>query len=809
MTDRRDVMISSTARDLPDHRTQAKAAIEQCGAVALVMENLPASPNDAITDSLKLVDEAEYYVGIFAHRYGYVPDSPRNPDRISITEMEYRRAVERNIPRLIFLVGDGHDPLPEDESPDGAAKLRKLKDHLQTTYVVNFFTSPEDLRGHVLHALIELLGFNVRHQPPPLPDPGTLPDVGTLPPGSRVMMGRNPNFVGREDDLRALAQSLLYSADDAKAVITPAAAATGSGGIGKTQLALEFAHRYGRYFTGVHWINLLGHTEADPDPLTFRAEIAVCGRQMDLPNFPAEQPEQVRVTLAAWGQTAPRLVILDNVENPAVVGALLPRLERLRVLVTSRWGEAGDWRALGVDACGLDVLPRPRSRELLRRLAPHLESVPNAELDRLCARLGDYPLALDLAGRYLHDMRRVGLSVADYLKKLDETNPLEHSSLRGWAAQQQYVNPTQHDMDVAATFRLSWEKVDNPLAARLFRACGYLAPSVAIPPDLLRRLAENDVEALAGALRQLSAYGLLAPDPTGDAQLVIHPLLADFARGLDAEADDSALPALAGALSGASYEANETGLPAQFEPLRPHLEAAAPHVESAGLENAGMLWNSLGYHLDMVADLAGARAHYERALRIVEGVLGAEHPNVATLINNLGSVLQDLGDLAGARAHYERALRIVEKVLGPEHPNVATTVNNLGLVLKALGDLAGARDAFDRALRIDAAAFGPDHPNVATDVNNLGLVLKALGDLAGARAAYERALRIDEAAFGPDHPNVARDVNNLAGVFYAEGDLAGARDAFDRALRILVQFLPPDHPYITNLRGKLAALDDD
>jgi tetratricopeptide (TPR) repeat protein len=88
-------------------------------------------------------------------------------------------------------------------------------------------------------------------------------------------------------------------------------------------------------------------------------------------------------------------------------------------------------------------------------------------------------------------------------------------------------------------------------------------------------------------------------------------------------------------------------------------------------------------------------------------------------VNNLGSVLRDLGDLAGARAHLERALRIDEAAYGPNHPTVAFEGNNLGYVLWELGDLAGARTYYERALRIFAAAYGPDHPNTRIVADNL------------------------------------------------------------------------------------------
>jgi hypothetical protein len=99
------VMISSTARDLPAHRKEVMDACLRQGLFPMMMEHLPASDSEAISASIKMVDEAEIYLGVFAHRYGYVP---RGHD-ISVTEMEYNRAVERKIPRLLRWLSYGED----------------------------------------------------------------------------------------------------------------------------------------------------------------------------------------------------------------------------------------------------------------------------------------------------------------------------------------------------------------------------------------------------------------------------------------------------------------------------------------------------------------------------------------------------------------------------------------------------------------------------------------------------------------------------------------------------------------------------
>jgi Domain of unknown function (DUF4062) len=148
-------MISSTARDLPEHRKEVLDACLRMGMFPMMMEHLPASDTEAIMASLRLVGDADIYIGVFAHRYGYVPQE-NNPQQLSITEMEYNRAVERGIPRLVFLMDKAH-PITADavERGEGASKLVNLKKRIETESVVNYFKSPADLRAHVINSLVQ------------------------------------------------------------------------------------------------------------------------------------------------------------------------------------------------------------------------------------------------------------------------------------------------------------------------------------------------------------------------------------------------------------------------------------------------------------------------------------------------------------------------------------------------------------------------------------------------------------------------------------------------------------------------------
>jgi hypothetical protein len=147
-------MISSTAQDLWIHR---KAVMDACLSLDVfpsMMEHMPATDADAIDASLKMVDGADVYIGIFANRYGYMPEGYD----ISITEMEYQRAIKRGIPTLIFLIDGQHPPITgEDEPSQNMAKLHAIKENLKKAHVVNFFKSPDDLRANVMKSLLRTL----------------------------------------------------------------------------------------------------------------------------------------------------------------------------------------------------------------------------------------------------------------------------------------------------------------------------------------------------------------------------------------------------------------------------------------------------------------------------------------------------------------------------------------------------------------------------------------------------------------------------------------------------------------------------
>jgi hypothetical protein len=230
-----------------------------------------------------------------------------------------------------------------------------------------------------------------------------VPAPALLPRGARMALRPNPLFVGRHADLQWLAVALKES---------QVAAVTGWGGVGKTQVAVEFVHRYGQFFGGgVFWLSFA--TAAGVS-----AEVATCGGpghlglRLDCGGLALE--DQGRLVLAAWQDGRPRLLVFDNCEAPDLLAQWRPLSGPCRVLVTSR--RAAWPRVLAVRPVPLDVLSREASVALLRQDRDDLSGAAS-DRDAIADELGNLPLALHFAGSVLARYRDA-LTPAEYLVQL-------------------------------------------------------------------------------------------------------------------------------------------------------------------------------------------------------------------------------------------------------------------------------------------------------------------------------------------------------------------------------------------------------
>ena len=572
-----------------------------------------------------------------------------------------------------------------------------------------------------------------------------VPDIIALTPPHHIPWGRNRLFTGRAEHLAWLDEQLNQEGHEAAA-----AAVTGLGGVGKTQLALEQCYRHLGDFELVQWLR------AD-NALTLAGEMAELAYRLGLARRSVTDQSLLRQRVLDWLHSSGRrwLLVFDNADNiePAELAPWLPKLGRGASLITSR---NPNWQRLA-PTLRLDGFTEAEALDFLGRRDADADDTA-----RLAQLLGYLPLALEHARAYLET---TGSAPAEYAA-LFET---ERQAL--WAEAE--VPPDYEQRTITTTWEMAFNQArQTPGAAALLNLCCFLAPED-IPLELIKTAAEaetGELKPLAASQLKLNAaiailrrYALLTRE--GDA-LSLHPLVQTVAR-------DRMPPKTAHTWAEATVDLLKAAWPFdQYDletwpasaRLLPHLLAVIAAADQQNLEttDAAFLNNeAASYFYFVTADYTAIRPYLERALAIDEKALGPDHPSVATDLNNLGMLLQDTGDLAAARPYLERALAIDEKALGPDHPSVATDLNNLGMLLKDTGDYDAARPYMERTLTIAEKALGPDHPHVAAANNNLGRLLQATGDLAAARPYMERALAIFEASLGPDHPNTAAVRDNL------------------------------------------------
>jgi tetratricopeptide (TPR) repeat protein len=620
-----------------------------------------------------------------------------------------------------------------------------------------------------------------RTRPPgkrPFPSQGTPAGACRYPGRVPAIFGvpaRNPNFTGRKERLNVLRG--LLRARQVGAVIQ-ASAIHGLGGVGKTQLAIEYAHRYAADYDLVWWVPA-------ELPLAIPGRLAALALRLGLPQLD-DQEAQLSVLFDELARRERWLLIYDNAEQPRDLVPYRPPAGSGHVLVTSR---NPAWGAMAT-LLEVEALPRAEALAFLRARTDAEEAAAN----ELAETLGDLPLALEQAAAYLEQTRT---SVPDYLGLLEERTGelLELGEL------------PDHPDTVATTWALSLAQAqaETPAAKDLLALCAFLAPDdiprrllpehAALLPEALQRAAADRL-AYNRVVGALSRYSLVTA--TQDS-LALHRLVQAWARARLDRHDQQHWAAVAVQLVWAAFppDADDPETFPTCARLLPHALAAADQASRLAADPRGTagLLTEVGAYLWRRVEPGQAWHLFERALAIFETQLGPDHPDTARSLNNLGNALRLRGELPAARAYYERALAIFETRLGPDHPDTARCLNNLGAVLGGLEELSAARDAHQRAQHILEARLGAHDLDTTRNLDNLGLVLRRLGQLDVARDAHQRALAIREARLGPNHPDVARSLDNLGLVLRRLGQLDAARNVHQRALTIREARLAPDHPH--------------
>ena len=613
-----------------------------------------------------------------------------------------------------------------------------------------------------------------------------------LPAIWNIPYRRNPFFIGRDEilsDLHAQLQS-----GQATALSQSPHAISGLGGIGKTQIATEYAYRYHQEYDAVFW----AHAESKE---VLSSSYDTIAELLHLPERNQKQ-EMIIQAVKTWLQTHGKwLLILDNVDDLAMVQSFVPPTQGGHMLLTTR--------ALAMGGFALNMNVDEFNDEqgalfLLRRatiIGPNVSleqvSIENRQLStRITHKLGGLPLALDQAGAYLEE---TGMSLEQYMQvyQFHRTDLLKK---RGGFV-------SDHPEAVATTWSLSFRGVKEKslAAAELLQFCAYLAPD-AIDEEIIIQGASfmgpvlspvaTDLFLLNQAIEVLRAYSLVRRDLKAST-LSIHRLVQVVLH-------DEMAPETATQWKQRAVSAISTSLPkieqwSTWEARLPHALICVDWIkqEQMTFPAAVHLLKLTGLYLSTRARYAQAQSLLEQALVIDEQVGGPEQIAVAIDLNNLGSLYWEQGKYEEAESSLTRAMTIW-KQQDQEHPGAAECFNNLACVYQTMGRYKEAEPLFLHALNIDEQVFGPEHSEVAIDLSNLAEIYRALGRYEEAKSLLERALAIWK-RLNQEHPNGAVCLHNLAHLYLEQGRYTQQEPFLEHSLLCLERALAIHEKHPLNL----------
>jgi tetratricopeptide (TPR) repeat protein len=588
--------------------------------------------------------------------------------------------------------------------------------------------------------------------------PGSGPEIwGRIPP-------RNKNFTGREELLDKLRTSI---AGQVTAVVPHAL--HGLGGVGKTQMAVEYAWRYLADYELVWWI------PADQPDLVW-STLAGLAAKFGLPPATTTGVEDAaNAVLEALRRGTPYsrwLLIFDNADQPEDINRVVPRGPG-QVLITSRNHR---WEGV-VETVPVDVFTRKESVRFLNKRVP--KAINAEDADRLADGLGDLPLALEQAGAL---QAETGMSVAEYLRLLNERT----SQLLAVG------KPTEYPASMTAAWALSVASLGNRVheAVELLRCCAFFGPEPiprdvfsVIPPGLDQPLADllGDPIRLARAIGELGRYALARIDTAGRT-IQVHRLIQALVRDELPEAEQKRFRDQAHRLlvAAAPDDPEDTQNWRRYADLLGHIgPSGVAQSHDTAVRKFAL---DIGRYLYVIGDNASAR-------NLVEGLLdqwmadsGEDDLEILIGRRHLGNILRALGEYSAAYEVNRAALDKTRELVGPDDAMTLQLVNSVGADLRARGDFEASRDHDLNSLKLHEKAFGPNHSDTLRVVQNLALDFGLNSDYPKAREFHERAyLGLRQGGWGIGKVNILNAMGSLARAVRLCGDYSEACDLGEEA----------------------------
>jgi tetratricopeptide (TPR) repeat protein len=613
-------------------------------------------------------------------------------------------------------------------------------------------------------------GDSVTTPPTPIADYNPRTYVFSVP-----FRQKGDQVIGREEALQAVRKQLTKGR---RTAIGQAAAFQGLGGLGKTQLAVEYAYLFkDSYPNGVIWLN------ADQDIDAQLTDLAEKARWI-APE--SEHKYKLQVALHRLRSSSDCLIIFDNLEDPQAIANYLPEPQaEPHVLVTSRIDQP-DFTPIP-----LDPLNNVLSFDLLTQEA---EKKPEGDEEEKAAReiaasLGGLPLALELAGAYLKHRQ---ISWQRYRELL-------RHNLRG-AMPDRVASFTGHKADLYSTLKIN-EEVFNEVP-KLKEILDLLTWSGSAPmgESLMCALlnATNPIE-LTPALGLGTALRLLQKTPDTESYS-IHRLVSEVRREEILLQEHQDWVNTISQRIGDWFEARKEDYTelSRFEAEIDHLQAWQEHAGHYAPEHSSRLIWLQAYPSYHQGHYQETKNWVEKALTLFEQANKSNLELKAHLLNDLGFCCGSLGDYKRSLEYNEKVLELRLELFGERHPDTANSFNSVGATYNHLGDYKRALEYCEKALELRLELFGEPHPDTASSFNIVSAAYNHLGDYKRALEYSEKALELRLELFGERHPHTASSFDSVGSDYISLEDYKRGLEYSQKALEILLELFGERHPDTAN-----------
>jgi tetratricopeptide (TPR) repeat protein len=659
-----------------------------------------------------------------------------------------------------------------------------------------------------------------------------LEGAGNAP--SIIPFSRNHRFVGRESQLAEL-EAKLFSNDQS----TTTLAIVGPGGTGKSQLALEVAHRTRQNNKGcsVFWIDA-------GDKHSLCQSYASVAQKLSILGWDDDQEDMKQTIQHCVAEMSVRqcLLILDNTEHTTLrsggsstteaadLADFLPQSKLCSVIFTTTNSNTAKTLASRNVIALQELTPNTALRMLQVRLAKPLSKTEQQEAKHLLRELSHLPLAVVQAAAC---MNASGMMVRQYRPRLDEHKELaiEHS-------------------DDLAEHKLRGSGVKDPVAAALFLsidqisrentfATGYLFLAACVDrKDISLDLLEAPTTQIKeDAVKVLEKYALVTRRPAESA-LDLHQMIHQALRRrlhlqgrliqwtqrtiiqlLRVFPDDDhsnrskwrrLLPHVQYALSYNPADDDDEGRLHLASRCAMTLYSDGRYKESEELEVQVMQTTKrvLGdKHPHTLASIANLASTYQKqgrwkeaeelqvpVMQTMEKVLGGEHADTLASIHNLALTYLNQGQWQEAEELEVQVVRTTKRVLGVEHPSTLTSMANLASIYCDQGRWQEAEELEVQVVQTRKRVLGGEHPSTLTSIHSLGLTVLNQGRWKEAEELQVQVMEATKRVLGNEHPDMPTIMGNLASTYWNQGRRREAEEMQAQVMQTRMRVLGDEHP---------------